>query len=80
MRAAPYQVAWTLLSLLSGCATARPSGGGAREDPLAGAQWGLLAVDLATGDTLLERDAHRRFVPGSAMKLLTTVTALDQLV
>ena len=36
-------------------------------------------MDLATGDTLLERDAHRRFVPGSAKKLLTTVTALDQL-
>ena len=79
MRAAPSQAAWALLALLSGCATARPSGGPDRDDPLAGAQWGLLAVDLATGDTLLEHDAHRRFVPGSTMKLLTTVAALDQL-
>ena len=79
MRAALSQAAWALLALLSGCATARPSGGADRYDPLAGAQWGLLAVDLATGDTLLEHSAHRRFVPGSTMKLLTTVTALDQL-
>jgi len=73
------RAAWALLVLISACATARPSGGVDRDDPLAGAQWGVLAVDLATGDTLLEHDAHRRFVPGSTMKLLTTVTALDQL-
>ena len=79
MRAEPFQAAWALLALLGGCATARLSEAPDREDPLAGAQWGMLAVDLATGDTLLEHNAHRRFVPGSTMKLLTTVAALDQL-
>ena len=81
MRAAPWQAAWIFFALLSGCATTPPSGDPrtGRDDPLAGAQWGLLAVDLATGDTLLAHNAHRRFVPGSTMKLLTTVTALDQL-
>jgi D-alanyl-D-alanine carboxypeptidase/D-alanyl-D-alanine-endopeptidase (penicillin-binding protein 4) len=77
--AAPSQAAWALLALLSGCATARPPGVADRDDQMAGAQWGLLAVDLATGDTLLEHEAHRRFVPGSTMKLLTAVTALDRL-
>ena len=79
MRAVRRQTTWALLALLSGCATARPPGGSESGDPLAGAQWGMLAVDMATGKTLLERDAHRRFVPGSTIKLLTTVAALDQL-
>lgn len=50
-----------------------------RSGPLAGAQWGVLAVDLATGESLLTHDPERRMIPGSAMKLLTTVAALDLL-
>ena len=50
-----------------------------RFGPLTGAQWGVLAVDLATGETLLAHDPERRMIPGSAMKLLTTVAALDLL-
>jgi D-alanyl-D-alanine carboxypeptidase/D-alanyl-D-alanine-endopeptidase (penicillin-binding protein 4) len=50
-----------------------------RTQPLSGAQWGILAVDLATRDTLLALDPERRLIPGSTMKLLTTTTALDEL-
>src|SRR5690606_35854098 len=35
-----------------------------RVPPLAGAQWGVLAVDVATGDTLLAEAAGRRLIPG----------------
>ena len=79
MRTLQPQAAWVLVALLAGCATARPPGGTESGAPLAGAQWGVLAVDIATGKTLLEHASHRRFVPGSTMKLLTAVTALDQL-
>jgi D-alanyl-D-alanine carboxypeptidase/D-alanyl-D-alanine-endopeptidase (penicillin-binding protein 4) len=50
-----------------------------RTQPFSGAQWGILAVDLATGDTLLARDADRRLIPASTMKLLTAATALEEL-
>lgn len=46
---------------------------------LSGAQWGVLAVDLATGDTLLARNAATRFLPASTMKLATSIAALDLL-
>ena len=48
-------------------------------EPLVGAQWAVLAVDLATGDTLLAHEPERRMIPASAMKLLTAVAALDLL-
>ncbi|MSR36417.1 MAG: hypothetical protein EXR95_07205 [Gemmatimonadetes bacterium] len=47
--------------------------------PLAGAQWGVLAVDAATGDTLLARNPGARFLPASTMKLATAIAALDRL-
>ena len=50
-----------------------------RDQPFAGAQWGILAVDLATRDTLLALEPDRRLIPGSTLKLLTTTTALDEL-
>ncbi|MDT7857630.1 D-alanyl-D-alanine carboxypeptidase/D-alanyl-D-alanine-endopeptidase [Rubrivirga sp. S365] len=43
------------------------------------AYWGGLVVDLETGAVLYERNASKRFVPASNMKLLTTATALDAL-
>ena len=43
------------------------------------AYWGALAVDLETGEVLYERNAARRFVPASNMKLFTTAAALDAL-
>ena len=43
------------------------------------AYWGALAVDLETGEVLYERNAGRRFVPASNMKLFTTAAALDAL-
>ena len=46
---------------------------------LAGAQWGLLAVELATGDTLVSRNPALRFVPASTLKIATTIAALDLL-
>ena len=93
MKASSSPAMWALLTLLGGCAASRPAAspprpGSGRDDPLpaivatgglAGAQWGVLAVDMATGDTLLAHGAEHRLVPGSTMKLLTTATALDQL-
>ena len=47
--------------------------------PLAGAQWSVLAVDITTGDTLLAHAPAQRMIPGSTIKLLTAVAALDLL-
>ena len=47
--------------------------------PLGGAQWSVLAVDVTTGDTLLARAPAQRMIPGSTIKLLTAVAALDLL-
>ena len=47
--------------------------------PFGGAQWGVLAVDLTTGDTLLARAPATRFIPASTMKIATTVAALELL-
>src|SRR5690606_13027316 len=41
--------------------------------------WGVLVVDLETGDVLYERNAGKSFVPASNTKLYTTAAALDQL-
>ena len=43
------------------------------------AYWGALVVDLETGDVLYERNASKRFVPASNMKLFTTAAVLDAL-
>lgn len=43
------------------------------------AYWGALVVDLNTGRTLYERNAMRRFIPASNMKLVSTAAALDAL-
>lgn len=41
--------------------------------------WGLHVVDLASGRTVLARNADLTLLPASTMKLLTTATALDAL-
>lgn len=43
------------------------------------ANWGLLIVNPATGDTLYSRNAGKLFMPASNQKLLTGATALAQL-
>ncbi len=43
------------------------------------AYWGALVTDLETGAVLYERNAARRFIPASNMKLFTTAAALDAL-
>jgi D-alanyl-D-alanine carboxypeptidase/D-alanyl-D-alanine-endopeptidase (penicillin-binding protein 4) len=43
------------------------------------ANWGILIVDPASGDTLYSRNAGKLFMPASNMKILTTSTALTQL-
>ncbi len=42
-------------------------------------QWGILARDMHTGRVIYERDAHRKFVPASNMKVLTAAAALTEL-
>jgi serine-type D-Ala-D-Ala carboxypeptidase/endopeptidase (penicillin-binding protein 4) len=43
------------------------------------ALWGVLVVDLETGDTLYSRNAGKLFLPASTMKLVTTAVALSRL-
>ncbi len=45
--------------------------------PASKAEWGILVVDGATGETLFERNADRYFVAASNLKLF--ITALDAL-
>jgi D-alanyl-D-alanine carboxypeptidase/D-alanyl-D-alanine-endopeptidase (penicillin-binding protein 4) len=43
------------------------------------AHWGVLAIDLADGRTLYERDAEKMFAPASVTKLFSVAAALDAL-
>lgn len=43
------------------------------------AHWGLLFVDLETGDVVLERNKDKLFAPASVTKLFSTAAALDAL-
>lgn len=43
------------------------------------AHWGILVVDLASGDTVFELNADRLFAPASVTKLYSTAAALDGL-
>ena len=43
------------------------------------AYWGAYVVDLDAGRVLYDRNATKRFIPASNMKLLTTAAALDAL-
>lgn len=43
------------------------------------ARWGMLLVDVTSGDTVLSRDAGRLFMPASNQKLLTAAVAMQQL-
>jgi len=43
------------------------------------AQWGLLVVDLESGQTVYERDADKLFMPASTTKLYSVAAALDAL-
>lgn len=45
----------------------------------AGAHWGLLVVDLATGRPIFERNPDQLFCPASVTKLFTTAAALADL-
>jgi len=43
------------------------------------ARWGMLVVDVTSGDTLLSRDAGRLFMPASNQKLLTAAVSMQTL-
>jgi D-alanyl-D-alanine carboxypeptidase/D-alanyl-D-alanine-endopeptidase (penicillin-binding protein 4) len=43
------------------------------------AHWGLLLVDMESGDTLYERSADKLFAPASTTKLFSVAAALDEL-
>ena len=45
----------------------------------AGAHWGMLVVDLATGRPVFERNPDQLFCPASVTKLFTTAAALNEL-
>jgi len=47
--------------------------------PYTHASWGLLVVDLSSGERLMEQNAGQMFTPGSTTKLFTVAAALDAL-
>lgn len=47
--------------------------------PLDGLHMGILAVEASSGRVVLARNAHRRFIPASNQKILTTAAALHLL-
>ncbi len=47
--------------------------------PLDQVHWGILIQDAGTGEILYSRNAHRKFVPASNMKILATASALTLL-
>ena len=89
----PFASAFVVLALLAAAAAPPAASQGAiSRDGLAeqidevldnevfeDAYWGALVVDLTTGRTLYDRNAGRRFIPASNMKLVTTAAALDAL-
>ena len=44
--------------------------------PMDQVTWGILAVDLSTGETLYARNESRKFIPASNAKVLVTAAAL----
>lgn len=48
-------------------------------DDFTGSIWGVVIVDLESGETLYERHPHTLFTPASNTKLFTTAAALEQL-
>ena len=77
-----------LFILPAGCATLPAMGGRDLKEeiravidaePLDQVHWGVLIVDPDRGDTLFSRNSHRKFIPASNMKVLSTATALSLL-
>jgi D-alanyl-D-alanine carboxypeptidase/D-alanyl-D-alanine-endopeptidase (penicillin-binding protein 4) len=74
--------------LLGGCATFPGSVGPTLQEeiegvilvrPLDQVHWGILIVDPDRGQIVYSRSSHRKFVPASNMKILSTATALSTL-
>jgi len=77
-----------LAVLLWGCASLPGGGGPTLQDeidevitrrPLDQVHWGILIVNPERGQILYSRSSHRKFVPASNMKVLSTATALSLL-
>jgi D-alanyl-D-alanine carboxypeptidase/D-alanyl-D-alanine-endopeptidase (penicillin-binding protein 4) len=79
-----------VVSLALGCLAACPAIPAQGAEPLAAkieslihappyeqAHWGLLLVDLQSGETLYEKNPRKLFAPASVTKLYTVATALD---
>jgi D-alanyl-D-alanine carboxypeptidase/D-alanyl-D-alanine-endopeptidase (penicillin-binding protein 4) len=73
---------------LGACASLRGAGGPSLheeieavilEEPLDQVHWGILIVDPDRGQVLYSRSSHRKFVPASNMKILSTAAALSLL-
>ena len=77
-----------VLWIFGGCASFPGGGGPTLEEkieavilaePLHQVHWGILVVDPDRGRVLYSRSSHRKFVPASNMKVLSTSTALSLL-
>ncbi len=69
--AVPAPTARALVQHLADSAFAAPMWNNAR--------WGVLIVDVASGDTIVAHDVDKLFMPASNQKLLTAAIALQQL-
>ena len=87
-QAALFSFVLTSLAFAGGCATFPSGSGGILQEeideiisapPLDQVNWGIRIVDPDRGQILYSRHAHRKFVPASNMKILSTATALSVL-
>ena len=81
-------LAFLAMLATGGCATLTGGGGGELAEtidavvsapPLDQVHWGILILDPARDQVVYARNAHRKFVPASNMKVLSTATALSLL-
>ncbi|MFC1660262.1 D-alanyl-D-alanine carboxypeptidase/D-alanyl-D-alanine-endopeptidase [Gemmatimonadota bacterium] len=79
-------LAFLLLLSLPACATFSGAPGSSLTEridavvdspPLHQVHWGVLIIDADDGKVLYERNSHRKFVPASNMKILSTAAALS---
>ena len=84
-RSLGFSLCLPTFALLAGCATLPVAAPDTLQDqiesiisapPLDQVNWGIQIVDPGRGQILYSRNAHRKFVPASNMKILSTATAV----
>ena len=79
----PWEPSLRLLALIFATSLVAPAPAGSKETPAIPVEVEnipiFLLVDLSSGQTIVERDSDRRFVPASITKVMTAYTAFEML-